>query len=126
MANMEEVHAGVEEQPIGWECNAATTAYEASITMQGAALRQAVKDAKDAYIRALHGFITEVDIMIGLGVDYSDLPSIPKFAAHDCIVFTSQEILTRIKDFDTNRAFTVSLLYYFLGCFSKNTIGLYL
>jgi hypothetical protein len=107
MAEIEAFPIENDERPIGWEGNATTTALAAAAVTQGATLRQAIKDAKEAYIEVIHRAIIEIDAMIERGVQYSDLPPIPKFAAGDCIVFTQQEILTRIRDFDTTRSYTV-------------------
>jgi hypothetical protein len=101
---------GEDLRPLGWEGNRTTTEMAKLAVTQGATLRLAIKEAKDGYVELLQRSIAEIDAMIERGVDYSELPAIPKFEGLDCIVFSQNEILGRIRDYDVDRAYTVSLL----------------
>jgi hypothetical protein len=115
MADIEAFPMENDDRPLGWEGNATTTEMAALATAQAATLRAAVKVAKDGYISLLHRTIIEVEAMIARGVTYDDLPAIPNFGADDVIAFSQLEILTRMRDFDTSRSFTVCKSYFFFS-----------
>ncbi len=108
MANVEAFPVENDDRPVGWEGNATTNEMALLAETQGATLRAAVKVAKDGYIALLQRTIIEVEAMIDRGVPYSELPALPKFAADDCTTLSQLEILTRMRDFDTSRAYTVT------------------
>ncbi len=98
---------GEDLREIGWEGNRTTTEMAKLVVTQGSELRLAIKKAKDGYVECLQRTIAEIDAMIDRGVEYADLPAIPKFEGHDSITFSQVEILGRIRDFNTDRSYTV-------------------